>query len=199
MLVIKGVLLADTWLAWRATTSRWVGLKGRLRLCRQYVLPFSLKRRFWRTPRRLLWSELAFFNLNPNDDLHCLLALWTNYFQVQLSTTSIWARSEVCKLSRHVSTKVTWVIPLGHQSAIFRNHSTNALTGSPFRCLIVRRVGMVISNSSSKRRARKSFFRLPQFLIEPSRSFMNHSKVIPFRVPMNKHARMASFDTTFPV
>jgi len=36
-------------------------------------------------------------------------------------------------------------------------------------------------------------------LMDPSGSFMNHSKAIPLRVPMNKHARMVSFDTTFLV
>jgi len=58
---------------------------------------------------------------------------------------------------------------------------------------------MLISESSSKKWVRKSISRLPQFLIEPSESFMNHSKAIPLRVPMNKHARMVSFDTTFLV
>jgi len=58
---------------------------------------------------------------------------------------------------------------------------------------------MVISESSSKKRVRKSFSRSPQFLIEPSGSFMNYSKAIPLRVSMNKRARMASFDTTFSV
>jgi len=58
---------------------------------------------------------------------------------------------------------------------------------------------MVISELSLKKRVRKSFFRSPQFLMEPSESFMNHSKEIPSRVPMNKRARMTSFDTTFPV
>jgi len=76
---------------------------------------------------------------------------------------------------------------------------TNALTDSPFRCLVIRRVGMVISELSLNKRVRKSFSRSPQFLIEPSESFMNHSKAIPFRVLMNKYARMATFDTTFPV
>jgi len=56
---------------------------------------------------------------------------------------------------------------------------------------------MVIYESSAKKRVSKSFSRSPQFLIEPSGSFMNHSKAIPFRIPMNKRARMASFDTTF--
>ena len=115
---------------------------------------------------------------------------WINCFQVRLSVTPIWARSEVCKL--HVSTRVTWVIPLGHRSATFRNLSTNDLTDSPFRCFVARRVGIVTSESSSKKRVRKSFFKSPQFLMEPSGSFMNHSKASPFRVPMNKHARMTS-------
>ena len=53
---------------------------------------------------------------------------WINCFQVRLSATPIWVSSEVCKLWRHVSTRVAWVIPLGHRSAIFWNHSTNALT-----------------------------------------------------------------------
>ena len=42
----------------------------------------------------------------------------------------------------------------------------------------------------------ESFSRSLQFLIEPTGSFMNHSKAIPFRVSMNKCARMTSFDTT---
>ena len=35
---------------------------------------------------------------------------WISCFQVRLSATPIWARSEVCRLCRHVSTRVTWVI-----------------------------------------------------------------------------------------
>jgi len=58
---------------------------------------------------------------------------------------------------------------------------------------------MIISESSSKKRVRKNFSISPQFLMEPFESFMNHSKAIPFRVPLNKRVRMASFDTTFPV
>jgi len=58
---------------------------------------------------------------------------------------------------------------------------------------------MVISESSSKKRVRKSFSKSPQFLMEPSGSFMNHSKESPFRVLMNKCAKMASFATIFPV
>jgi len=124
---------------------------------------------------------------------------WTNCFQVRLSATPIWARSEVCRLWRHVFTRVAWVIPLGHQSAIFLNLSTNVLTESPFRCFVARRVGIVISESSSKKRVRKSFSKSPQFLMEPSGSFMNYSKASPFRVPMNKRVNMASLSTTFPV
>jgi len=52
---------------------------------------------------------------------------------------------------------------------------------------------MVTSELSSKKRVRKSFSRSPQFLMEPSGSFMNHSKASPFRVPMNKRAKIASF------
>ena len=48
---------------------------------------------------------------------------------------------------------------------------------------------MIISKSSSKKRVRKSFSRSPEFLMEPSESFMNHSKAIPFRVPMNMLAQ----------
>ena len=90
---------------------------------------------------------------------------WTNCFQVRLSVTPIWAKSEVYKLWQYVFTKVAWVISLGHQSAIFQNLSTNALTGSPFCYLVDRRVGMVISKSSSKKRARENFSRSPQLLI----------------------------------
>jgi len=61
------------------------------------------------------------------------------------------------------------------------------------------RVDMVISESSSKKHMMKSFSRSPQLLIEPSGSFMSHSKAIPLRVPMNKRARIASFNTTFSV
>jgi len=58
---------------------------------------------------------------------------------------------------------------------------------------------MDTSVSSSKNRAKKSFSRSIRFLIEPTKSFMNHSKATPLRLPMNERARMASFDTTFSV
>ena len=58
---------------------------------------------------------------------------------------------------------------------------------------------MTISELSLKKRVRKSFSRSAQFLIEPSESFMNYSKASPFRVPMNKRAKIESFATTFPV
>ena len=145
------------------------------------------------------WVWACFFCPNPGDNFFSLFTCWTNCFQVRLLTTPIWAGSEVCRLWRHVSTRVAWVIPLGHRSTIFQNFSTNALTDSPFRCFVARRVGMVTSESSSKKRVRKSFSKSPQFLMEPSGSFMNHSKASPFRVPMNKRIKIASLSITFPV
>jgi len=62
---------------------------------------------------------------------------------------------------------------------------------------MARIVGTNTSVSSSKKRAKKSFSKSAQLLMESARSFMNHSKATPLRVPMNKRARIASFDTTF--
>jgi len=186
MFVLKRVLFVGARLTWRTTPSSRLRFNGRLRLYRQCVLPLSLERRFWRAPCQLLGSGLVFFCLNSGDNLLCLLTLLDQLFLDTIFSYSYWARSEVCKLWWHVSTKVAWVILLGHQSVIFWDLSTNVLTGFPLCCLIARRVGMVISESSSKKRVRKSFSRSPQFLIEPSESFMNHSKTISFRVPMNK-------------
>ena len=74
MLVLEGVLLVGTgWLEVLLPLAGWN--LGRLTLCRQCVLPFSLKRRFRCAPRRLLGSGLAFFCLNPGNDLLDLLAL----------------------------------------------------------------------------------------------------------------------------
>jgi len=98
-----------------------------------------------------------------------------------------------------MSTSVDWVIPLGHQSTILRILSTNVLINSPFFCYVTRRVGTEISESSSKKRTRNSFLRSSHVLIEPAGSIMNHSKATPLRVPMNKQATLALFDTTFPV
>ena len=47
---------------------------------------------------------------------------------------------------------------------------------------------MVTFESSLKKRVRKSFSKSPQFLMEPSGSFMNYSKANPFRVSMNKRS-----------
>ena len=58
---------------------------------------------------------------------------------------------------------------------------------------------MVISESSLRKWVRKSFSRSPQFLIATPGSFMNHSKAIPLKVPMNKRVRIASFDTALSV
>jgi len=60
MLVLEGVLLVGARLAWRATPSSWLGLRGRLRLCHQCVLSFSLERRIWRVPCQLFGSGLIF-------------------------------------------------------------------------------------------------------------------------------------------
>jgi len=73
------------------------------------------------------------------------------------------------------------------------------LTDSSFRCFVARRVGIIISDLSSKKRVRKSFSKSPQCLMEPSGSFMNHSKASYFRVSMNKRAKMASLSNAFPV
>jgi len=62
-----------------------------------------------------------------------------------------------------------------------------------------RRVGIATSVSSKKKQAKDSFSKSAQILIEPTGSFMNYSKATPLRVPMNKQAMMASFDTTLPV
>jgi len=123
----------------------------------------------------------------------------TNFFQVRHSATPMWASRKVCRLWRHVSTSVDWVMPLGQQSAMLQNLSMKVLIDSPFFYLAARRVGTKISISSSKKWARNIFSRSAHILIEPVGSFMNHSKATPLRMLMNKQAIMASFDTTFPV
>jgi len=199
MLVLEEVLLVGgSWIEELSPLAYW-GLEG------DFVsvasVSFLLAWKDASGVRLIDFSNLGLFSSAPTlATISSICSLcWTKCFQVRLSATPIWGRSEVCKLWWHVSTRVALVIPLGHQSAIFWNLFTNALTNSPFRCLVVRRVDMVISESSSKKCVRKRFSRSPQFLMKPSGSFMNHSKAIPFKVPMNKRARMASFDTTFPV
>ena len=112
----------------------------------------------------------------------------TSCFQVRLWVTPICARSVVCRLRWHI--RVDCVMLFGYRSAIIWNLSTNILIDFPF-CFIARRVGKDTSVSSLK-----SFSRSTHFSIELAWSFMNHSKN-PLRVPMNKWAMMASFDTTF--
>jgi len=123
----------------------------------------------------------------------------TNCFQVRHSTTLIWAKSMICILWRQVSTNINCVMPLGHQSDILRNLFTNNLMDSPFFCFVARGVGTNISISSSMKRARNSFSRSAQVLIESAGSFIHHSKATPLRVPMDKRVMMALFDTTFLV
>jgi len=142
----------------------------------------------------LLSSVLTFAIISSACSPFC-----TSYFHVRHSTTPIWARSVVCRLWRQVSISVDCAMSLGHRSAILWNLSTNILDCSPFFCFMARRARMVIFVSSSKKWVRKSFSKLAQFLMEPSRSFMDHSKATPLRVPMNKWAKIVSFDTTFPV
>jgi len=52
-----------------------------------------------------------------------------------------------CRLSR----------PLGHQSVMPRNLSTNVLIDSPFFCFVARRVGTDVSVLSSKKQASNNF------------------------------------------
>jgi len=153
------------------------------------------------TLRWLLRFRLThfFFSLDSRDDLLYLFACKTSCFQVWHTATPIWARSAVCKLWRQVSTNIDRVMPLEHRSAMPQNFSTNILINSPFFCFMARRVGTDISVSSSKKRSRNSFSKSAYFLIEPVESLVNHSKETPLRVPMNKRAKIASFDTAFSV
>ena len=70
---------------------------------------------------------------------------------------------------------------------------------SPFLCFLARRVGIDTSVLSIKKQVKKSFSKPAQFLIEPTESFMNNSEATHLRVPINKQARMESFDITFSV
>ena len=199
MLVFEGVQLVGVRLTWRTTPLVGCGLG------RDFISVASVS-------FLLAWEDTSGARLVDFSGLGLLSSALTlatissacspcctNCFQVQLSATPIWSRSAVCRLWRHVSTNMTWVMPLGHRSAMFWNLSTNTLTGSPFLWFVARRFSMVISESSSKKRVRNSSSRLPQFLLDLLGSFMNHSKAIPLRVLMNKCTKIASFDTTFPV
>jgi len=73
MLVLEEVLLVGALLGWKATPSSRLGLRGRLYLCRQCVLPFSLERWFWQLIDFWVW---AYFLLPyPGDNLFCMFAL----------------------------------------------------------------------------------------------------------------------------
>ena len=161
MLVLEGVLLVGAWLVWRTTPLVVCGLGRDFVSIASVSFLLAWKHTFGAHLVNLSGLRLPSSALTLATISSACSPCYTNCFKVRLSTTPIWVRSEVCKLWLHVSTKVAWVILLGHRSAIFRNLSTNALTGSPFCCLVVMRVGMVISELSSKKRVRKSFSRSP--------------------------------------
>src|SRR3954470_20769858 len=97
-------------------------------------------------------------------------------FQVLHSTTPIWMRIGVRKLLRHVSTSVSGVMPPRLLMASSRNHSIKSLTSSPSICLVRRRVCMLMSASSSKKRLRNRASKSSQHVIEPFGSLRNPSK-----------------------
>src|SRR3954465_8682072 len=120
-------------------------------------------------------------------------------FQVLHSTTPIWTRIGVRKLWRHVSTSVSGVMPHRLLMASFRDRSIKSLTSSPSFYLVRRRVCMLMSASSSKKRLRNRAFKSSQQVIEPFGNLQNHSKATPFRVLINSRVRTGSFPIKLPI
>src|SRR3954465_4263205 len=90
-------------------------------------------------------------------------------------------------------------MPLRVLMASSRNRSMKSLTSSPSFCLVRRRVCMLMSASSSKKRPRNSAFKSSQQEIEPFGSLQNHSKATPLRVLMNSRVLTGSFPIRLPV
>jgi len=201
MLILEWVLLVGTCLIQIITPSSWLGLGRWSNLCRQNIFPFCLKRLLRRAPCRLVWPKLTFFLLSfdPYDNFLYLLAL-----QDELLSGTTFGHSylsEECALQ--IMAICLYRCRRGHAARTSECHALKSLDSclidSSFFCFVARRVGTEISVSSSKKRARNSFLRSAHILIEPARSFMNHSNVTPLRVPMNKWAMMTSFNTIFSV
>ena len=160
MLVFEGILLVGTWLIWRTTSPGRLRFDGEFCLCRQCIFSFWLKKYFWRASCRLSGMGLFSSALTLTIISSACSPCWTNCFQVRLSATPIWTRSEVCRLWRHVSTRVAWVY-CWDIGASYSEIFPQIFWLTPFRCFVARRVGIVISESSSKKRVRKSLSKSP--------------------------------------
>ena len=201
VLILQRVLLVGAHLAWSIIPSTWLRFGRRF----QSPLPgylFFLIEKIVLGCLALTSPVLAYFFSSVLTLVmvsYACSSYKTSCFQVRHSVTPIWIRSSVGRLWRQVSISIACIMPLGYQGAILWSLFTKVLMDSSFFCFVVRIVGIDTSVLSLKNHVRKSFSRSPHFLIEPAIGFMNHSKATPLRVPMNKWAKMVSFDIIFSI
>jgi len=153
MLILEGIRFISTCLARSHLSSNWLSLWRWFDFRYQGISSSRLRRRLWCALHWLFRSRLLSFSsvLTLATISSACSPCSTNCFQVRHSATFIWVSRKVCRLWRHVSTSVDWVMPLGQWSAMLWNPSTKVLIDSLFFCLTARRVGTEISVSFSKK------------------------------------------------